>query len=505
MDLQKFRDRIKSYKQAKGQNPQLNYWEWKEYVEGTGDVTDYRQQIQKDVQMQNQLYDINHTDPATGEKNPFYNRLTDDYGTVELPEVQVTAPITWKGVNAQKAKRGREAYYKGAETAFKVAAPIVAGAGLASMAGAGLMSSVINPIDFGFIAADPTQPLNYIPFGLQGGLSAIKGYKYLDKTLPLYSENVAGRLVGKIAHDYLGQAQKPMLYRKLHEPVKINSEGKLVFSSSRTGDGHDGITNFTTDRPVVSHSKGNWDGSDTYVINPNVVNSKNYISLDPSDTFVKQLDGIYANRNQAIMITGNPESIKYAQDNNIKFYTNDELQRAWDLPESMRPKSGFKAAMYKPNYSNYAKVMDKVARSYNNPTVKDYNLLSRETGLPSSVVTNKNSAFNFFKLLTEEDAHKAVYPNGRPANLKRLGKEKSLVSKSPYNNVFYDPATPIEATYRTLIQDNPNITVEEFYKGLNEQGRYLNKVPQKKQTFMGGVLKFNRDKALEKYLESTFK
>ena len=85
--------------------------------------------------MQNQLYDINHTDPNTGEKNPFYNRLTDDYGTVELPEVSVTAPITWKGVNAQKAKRGRQAYYKGAETAFKVAAPLVAGAGLASMLG----------------------------------------------------------------------------------------------------------------------------------------------------------------------------------------------------------------------------------------------------------------------------------------------------------------------------------------------------------------------------------
>src|SRR5574344_613137 len=126
----------------------------------------------------------------------------------------------------------------------------------------------------------------------------------------------------------------------------------------------------------------------------------------------------------------------------------------------MRPKSGLKAVMYKPSYSKYAKAMDKVARSYNNPTVKDYDLLSRETGLPSSVVENKNSAFNFLKLLTEEDVHKAVYPNGRSVQLKRLGKERSLVGKRPYNNVFYDPATPIESSYRTLIQDNPDITVE---------------------------------------------
>lgn len=193
MDLQKFRDRIKSYKQAKGQNPQLNYWEWKGYAEGTGDVTDYRQQIQKDVQMQNQLYDINHTDPTTGEKNPFYNRLTDDYGTVELPEVQVTAPITWEGVNAQKAKRGREAYYKGAETAFKVAAPIVAGAGLASMAGAGLLSAAVNPIDVASIAIDPVQPLNYLPFVGQSTKYLNKTFRNLDRRIDRF-KNASERL-----------------------------------------------------------------------------------------------------------------------------------------------------------------------------------------------------------------------------------------------------------------------------------------------------------------------
>lgn len=44
MDLQKFRDRVKSYKQAKGQNPQLNYWDWKRYAEG-GEVKEWNPNI----------------------------------------------------------------------------------------------------------------------------------------------------------------------------------------------------------------------------------------------------------------------------------------------------------------------------------------------------------------------------------------------------------------------------------------------------------------------------
>ena len=86
-EIEGFKSRLKQYRQAKSEDSQLNYWEWKGYAEDTGDVTDYKQQISKDVEMQNQLYDINHTDPNPVEKSPFYNRLTDDYGTVELPEV----------------------------------------------------------------------------------------------------------------------------------------------------------------------------------------------------------------------------------------------------------------------------------------------------------------------------------------------------------------------------------------------------------------------------------
>ncbi|MBS7257930.1 MAG: hypothetical protein KIG63_05710 [Methanobrevibacter sp.] len=50
-------------------------------------------------------------------------------------------------------------------------------------------------------------------------------------------------------------------------------------------------TNFTTDRPVVSHSsKNNWDHMDTYIVDPKVVDFKKAASIEPSDTFFPNLE-----------------------------------------------------------------------------------------------------------------------------------------------------------------------------------------------------------------------
>lgn len=48
MDREGFRNRLKQYKEARGQNPQLKYWEWKEtpkYEEGTGNVEEWDPRI----------------------------------------------------------------------------------------------------------------------------------------------------------------------------------------------------------------------------------------------------------------------------------------------------------------------------------------------------------------------------------------------------------------------------------------------------------------------------
>lgn len=48
MDREGFRNRLKQYKEARGQNPQLKYWEWKEtpkYEEGTGNIEEWDPRI----------------------------------------------------------------------------------------------------------------------------------------------------------------------------------------------------------------------------------------------------------------------------------------------------------------------------------------------------------------------------------------------------------------------------------------------------------------------------
>lgn len=108
-EIEGFKSRLKQYRQAKSEDSQLNYWEWKGYAEDTGDVTDYKQQIQKDVEMQNQLYDINHTDPNTGEKSPYNNVFYDpttpiesSYRTLIQENPDITVEQFYKGLNAGK-------------------------------------------------------------------------------------------------------------------------------------------------------------------------------------------------------------------------------------------------------------------------------------------------------------------------------------------------------------------------------------------------------------------
>ena len=138
------------------------------YADGSdgikGDMHDYTQDIKIPTEKQLDLQKWNYTDINTNTVSPFYNRISDTYGTVNLPDIEVSAPLTWEASNKQAARRGANAAREGLSTAFKVAAPIVGGAGLAAMSGAGLMSAAITPIDVAAIAADPTMPLNYIPF-----------------------------------------------------------------------------------------------------------------------------------------------------------------------------------------------------------------------------------------------------------------------------------------------------------------------------------------------------
>ena len=94
-----------------------------------------------------------------GEVNPFYNSLNDTYGTINLPEVVITAPYTRKASLAQQAKRGAKAYYDAGKKAAPLLATIPLSAGILGTASTLGWGTTMDLVD---IATNPTDPLSYI-------------------------------------------------------------------------------------------------------------------------------------------------------------------------------------------------------------------------------------------------------------------------------------------------------------------------------------------------------
>ena len=107
MDRQAFKQRMQELKSYREQNPGKGYWDWRvQAYENAGETglvderTDHpvtqRIELDKQIELANYIDKINHTD-KNGDYNPFYSNVDDTYGTVELPIVQVTAPLTVQG------------------------------------------------------------------------------------------------------------------------------------------------------------------------------------------------------------------------------------------------------------------------------------------------------------------------------------------------------------------------------------------------------------------------
>ena len=109
--------------------------------------------------LQEYVDDLNHTDPNTGVISPFYNRVTDSYGPVMLPQVDVNAPLTWDASRNIAGRIGANAVREGMGTAFKFGAPMMAMAALPAIASTGGLGVAT---DAASIAIDPLNPLNYL-------------------------------------------------------------------------------------------------------------------------------------------------------------------------------------------------------------------------------------------------------------------------------------------------------------------------------------------------------
>lgn len=250
----------------------------------------------------------------------------------------------------------------------------------------------------------------------------------------------------------------PELLRKLEGLPKVTKEGFLDFNSTRTGLLGEGHSNWTLDRPVVSHGKGNWDGKDLFIVDPaefqKAIPKENVISIEPSDMFVQNANA-FINPKRVTVVSGNPETLVQARQMGMSTLSSPRLRRLYK-PE--KPKIG-RFSLDKGNYGNhpYALEQQRLQQRRGAPTIEDFRLIEDQYGLKAGVIPMSEYLQNPLSIAVENMLQNPTqirtwtYPNGREVQLipggtylDRSIQEQSLINKAPYRNVFYDPASHVE-------------------------------------------------------------
>lgn len=277
----------------------------------------------------------------------------------------------------------------------------------------------------------------------------------------LYSDNPIVNTYATYARRYNlpDKARVPYMIRRVKsdEFPSINN-GRITMSGGRFNH-----TNFTYDRPVVSHRKGKWDtAQQTYLINGRTLvseNKGNWGSIEPSDMFTVRdpKEGLTVPTKDVILVSGHKGILSQAKASGIKTATSPQLQR---MEEKITPRESFGrfnfAGGERRHYNTpYWISVNDIVKDYGTPKFKDVRLLEKMTGLKSGVsklnsgaikIINDAKGFDKLSLNEAEQVMKQIYPNGRNVNFVN-DREAYITGELPYNNLFYDPATYAEAKY----------------------------------------------------------
>lgn len=277
----------------------------------------------------------------------------------------------------------------------------------------------------------------------------------------LYSDNPIINTYATYARKYNlpDKARVPYMIRRVKsdELPSINN-GRITMSGGRFKH-----TNFTYDRPVVSHRKGKWDtAQQTYLINGRRLvseNKGNWGSIEPSDMFTIQdpKEGLTVPTKDVILVSGHKGLLNQAKTSGIKIATSPQLQR---IEKSITPRQSlgrFNLAGGERRHYNtpYWIDVNNIVKEYGTPKLKDVRLLEEMTGLKSGVSKLNNNAikiindakgFDKLSLNEAEQVMNQTYPNGRGVNFTN-DRETYVTSQLPYNSLFYDPTTYAESNY----------------------------------------------------------
>lgn len=292
--------------------------------------------------------------------------------------------------------------------------------------------------------------------------------KYLFPKARLYSDNPAVNAYATLARRYNlpDKARLPYLIRRIKSnTLDITDDGNVILNGYRFNH-----TNFTYDRPVVSHSKGKWDNAQqTLLINPrNIVRENKFGSIEPSDMFTVQdpAGGLLASPKDVINITANPTAIRQSTRHQIQTFNStslreQELKQLLSEQQAYLANFGKRLKFAKDGRSsanrNYWEAVHNIQKKFGKPKTKDVRLLEQVTRLKSGISDIKDlSKFRALKYedimntpLSEIDNIRNSLPrfgNNREFYL-GLGSEDYRGITYPYKNFFYDPATPAESKF----------------------------------------------------------
>lgn len=309
-------------------------------------------------------------------------------------------------------------------------------------------------------------------------------YTSFGATFGNYGENAFSKMYGTLARRYSlpDKARLPAdTMRKLKEDIHIdNGVIDLTGGKAYTGKPH---VNSTTDRGVVSHSMGQWEGADTYI-----TPTKNFIeqagnslkSVEPSDMFSNGVR-ITETPQNTVLISGDIEALQRAKETGMQILSSPRLRKLYaeELSKYKAEKEAFDKAYseasgiqrrimkepsspkYKKWWSDYTNEQQRLQQLRGTPTLKDYQLLEDITGLKTGVtpIEEMNNAIKNLEEMnnatildiTNGSILPYTYPNGRVVDWTKAAKELELIKRAKYNNVFYDPASTVEFDWQKTL------------------------------------------------------
>lgn len=284
----------------------------------------------------------------------------------------------------------------------------------------------------------------------------------------LYSDNPVINAYATLARRYNlpDKARLPYLIRRVKSnQLDTDNSGNVILNGRRFSH-----TNFTYDRPVVSHSKGSWDNTQqTLLINPrNIVKNNKFGSIEPSDMFtIKDPErGLVVSPRDVINITANPTSIRLSKKYGIRTISSDEL-RNQELKALKKDHDAyvqnfgkrFKLARGSRTEINrdYWNAVHDLQKLYGKPKIKDVRLLEKLTGQKSGM-SDLSDLQNFKNVSRDRILNTPIseidqvidnlpkFGNGRRFNWTNYNDQNGITF--PYTNFFYDPATPAESLFK---------------------------------------------------------